>query len=143
MRQFLLGVVLGCCFLLLEAVSAPATWVPDPNNPPDPRTKAWFEDQYIMPAARKRLDRDYKVGWVKCCSHADRVRVHFVVKGGQYFGIKKDGTAILLPRDTIHPPDSSMPAQLAVEGVVMVVPKGLFGAPQDIVTCTWLPQSGI
>lgn len=128
-------------FFLCLSVTAQATWVPTGRETPE--TLAWFGRQFIMPAAQLRLQKQDHIWWTMCCDHADRVKVRFVVKNDQYWGIPENGGApFLLPADTIHPPDSDMPDQLAVEGVVMVVHKGEYGAPKDIVTCVWLPQVG-
>lgn len=133
--------LLLCCFCLLPTAGAQATWVHTAND--DPVVVAWFGKQQIMPAARARLKAQYGIEWTMCCDHTERVRVRFMAKDGNYWAVPEDGREpFLLPADTIHPFDPDMPAQLAVEGVVMVVPKGAHGSPVDVVTCVWLPQVG-
>lgn len=117
------------------------TWVHTAKD--DPAVVAWFERQEIMPKARARIELQYGMGWIMCCNNTERVRVHFAVKDGQYWGVPLDGgKPFLLPADTIHPYDPTMPAQLAVEGVVMVVEPGHWDIPVPVVTCVWLPQVG-
>lgn len=136
MRNFLLGIVLGVCFLVLESVTAHSTWKPSYSDN-HPNVSKWFKGANLTPAAAIRL------GWTSCCEKADRYMTK-VTKDGNGWMYYTDpqctwnGCKLApIPDDTIH--DDPLPQgkefeQMRAEGVLFIY--------NGKVTCFWPPEPG-